>query len=167
VEEIKTRKPPIRDGLGDGLHWAILTGELSLPIIRHYSGQGLACKNNLEGYFGPRFGCPAPAQSLGDRPGLNGAESKDDARQMKYSVSVRTLCEFTAKSGDLGLRFTPAPSAQEVIAGHGIVTLRRASPYQAEVGLAYLKRFTPAGEGIGFAVLAALSARPSIFQESA
>lgn len=55
---------------------------------------------------------------------------------MKYSVSVRTLCEFTAKSGDLDLRFTPAPSAQEGIAGHGIVTSRRPFPYQAEVSLA-------------------------------
>jgi DNA excision repair protein ERCC-2 len=64
------------------------------------------------------------------------ATSEDDPRQMKYSVSVRTLCEFTAKSGDLDLRFTPAPSAQEGTAGHRIVTSRRASPYQAEVSLA-------------------------------
>lgn len=55
---------------------------------------------------------------------------------MKYNVSVRTLCEFTAKSGDLDLRFTHAPSAQEGIAGHGIVTSRRLSSYQAEVSLA-------------------------------
>jgi len=30
---------------------------------------------------------------------------------------VRTLCEFTAKRGDLDVRFTPTPSAQEGIAG--------------------------------------------------
>jgi Rad3-related DNA helicase len=60
------------------------------------------------------------------------------------------LCEFTAKWGDLGLRFTPPPSAQEGIAGHGIVTSRRASPYQAEVSFAYLKRFTPTREGYWF-----------------
>jgi hypothetical protein len=28
-------------------------------------------------------------------------------------VAVRALCEFTARSGDLDLRFTPAPSALE------------------------------------------------------
>jgi hypothetical protein len=60
MEEIKTRKPPIRDGLGNGLHWAILTGELSLSIIRHYSGQGLACENNLEGYFRPKLAARRP-----------------------------------------------------------------------------------------------------------
>ena len=54
---------------------------------------------------------------------------------MKYTVSVRTLSEFTAKRGDLDLRFTPAPSAQEGIAGHGIVTSRRAPPYQTEISL--------------------------------
>jgi DNA excision repair protein ERCC-2 len=55
---------------------------------------------------------------------------------MKYTVSVRTLCEFTAKQGDLDLRFTPAPSAQEGIAGHGTVTSRRTPQYQAEISLA-------------------------------
>ena len=54
---------------------------------------------------------------------------------MKYAVSVRALCEFTAKQGDLDLRFTPAPSAQEGVAGHGIVTSRRPPHYQAEVSL--------------------------------
>ena len=34
---------------------------------------------------------------------------------MSYSVAVRALCEFTAKVGDLDLRFTPSPSAQEGI----------------------------------------------------
>jgi DNA excision repair protein ERCC-2 len=28
-------------------------------------------------------------------------------------VAVRELCEFTAKQGDLDLRFTPAPTALE------------------------------------------------------
>ena len=28
---------------------------------------------------------------------------------MKYEISVRSLCEFTAKQGDLDLRFTPGP----------------------------------------------------------
>ena len=44
---------------------------------------------------------------------------------MSYSVAVRALCEFTAKVGDLDLRFTPSPSAQEGIAGHRTVASRR------------------------------------------
>ena len=54
---------------------------------------------------------------------------------MKYLVAVRALCEFTAKHGDLDLRFTPAPSAQEGIAGHALVASRRGEGYQSEVGL--------------------------------
>ncbi|MES2934742.1 MAG: ATP-dependent DNA helicase [Pseudomonadota bacterium] len=53
----------------------------------------------------------------------------------KYTVAVRALCEFTAKQGDLDQRFTPAPSAQEGIAGHAVVTARRGQGYQAEVTL--------------------------------
>ncbi|BCR06469.1 hypothetical protein DESUT3_35380 [Desulfuromonas versatilis] len=52
-----------------------------------------------------------------------------------YQVAVRVLCEFTAKSGDLDLRFTPAPSAQEGIAGHGVVAARRGEGYRREVPL--------------------------------
>jgi DNA excision repair protein ERCC-2 len=54
---------------------------------------------------------------------------------VKYVVAVRTLCEFTAKEGDLDLRFTPSPSAQEGIAGHVAVASRRTPGYQAEVSL--------------------------------
>ncbi len=54
---------------------------------------------------------------------------------MKYQVSVRALCEFTAKHGDLDLRFTPSPSAQEGIAGHALVASRRGDDYQSEVSL--------------------------------
>ena len=52
-----------------------------------------------------------------------------------YVVAVRALCEFTAKVGDLDLRFTPSPTAQEGIAGHGVVTSRRGPQYQAELSL--------------------------------
>ncbi|MNZ13709.1 ATP-dependent DNA helicase DinG [compost metagenome] len=54
---------------------------------------------------------------------------------MAYSVAVRALCEFTAKCGDLDLRFTPAPTAQEGIAGHALVASRRGEGYQAELAL--------------------------------
>jgi Rad3-related DNA helicase len=49
---------------------------------------------------------------------------------------VRALCEFTAKGGDLDLRFTPSPTAQEGIAGHRTVAARRSPGYQTEVPLA-------------------------------
>jgi Rad3-related DNA helicase len=70
---------------------------------------------------------------------------------VSYVVAVRALCEFTAKTGDLDLRFTPAPSAQEGIAGHGIVAARRDENYQAEVALSgsYLE-LTVRGRADGF-----------------
>lgn len=57
--------------------------------------------------------------------------SKDES----YSIAVRALCEFTAKQGDLDLRFTPSPTAQEGIAGHAQVGARRSDSYQREVSL--------------------------------
>jgi DNA excision repair protein ERCC-2 len=54
-----------------------------------------------------------------------------------YVVAVRALCEFTAKAGDLDLRFTPAPTAQEGQMGHAVVAARRkGTHYQAELSLA-------------------------------
>lgn len=52
-----------------------------------------------------------------------------------YVLAVRALCDFTAKRGDLDLRFTPSPSALEGMAGHRAVALRRPPHYQTEVGL--------------------------------
>ncbi len=54
---------------------------------------------------------------------------------MSYVVAVRMLCEFTAKRGDLDLRFTPAPTALEGIEGHAAVAARRGPRYEAEVTL--------------------------------
>jgi len=54
---------------------------------------------------------------------------------MTYTIAVRALCEFTAKCGDLDLRFTPGPSAQDGIAGHAVVRSRRRAGYQAELSL--------------------------------
>lgn len=52
-----------------------------------------------------------------------------------YKIAVRALCEFTAKAGDLDLRFTPSPTAQEGIAGHTVVTGRRDDDYEKEIAL--------------------------------
>ena len=54
---------------------------------------------------------------------------------MTYTIAVRSLCEFTAKEGDLDLRFTPSPTAQEGIAGHKLVASRRPAHYESEVSL--------------------------------
>ncbi|MEC4722035.1 helicase C-terminal domain-containing protein [Noviherbaspirillum sp. CPCC 100848] len=45
------------------------------------------------------------------------------------------MTEFTAKRGDLDLRFTPAPTAQEGIAGHAVVAGRRPAGYECEITL--------------------------------
>lgn len=58
------------------------------------------------------------------------------AGSVSYVVAVRALCEFTAKQGDLDLRFTPSPTAQEGINGHAVVSARRGPGYQSEVSLA-------------------------------
>jgi len=55
---------------------------------------------------------------------------------MTRAVAVRALCEFTAREGDLDLRFTPSPSALEGIVGHQRVSERRGPDYRSEVPLA-------------------------------
>ncbi len=54
---------------------------------------------------------------------------------MTYKVAVRALCEFTAKRGNLDMRFTPSPSAMEGVAGHRTIASRRDSSYQTELTL--------------------------------
>ncbi|MBN8750812.1 Uncharacterised protein [Xylophilus ampelinus] len=50
-------------------------------------------------------------------------------------VSVRALCAFAARAGDLDLRFTPAPSGLEGAEGHRRVQARRGPGYESEIGL--------------------------------
>lgn len=68
-----------------------------------------------------------------------------------YTVAVRTLCEFAAKQGDLDFRFTPAPTAQEGIAGHQTVASRRSTSYRSEIRLsATFKHLVVRGRADGF-----------------
>ena len=53
----------------------------------------------------------------------------------KLRVSVRSLCAFAARRGDLDLRFTPSPSAQQGREGHRLVARRRGESYEAEISL--------------------------------
>ena len=50
-------------------------------------------------------------------------------------MAVRSLCDFAARRGDLSTRFTPAPTAQQGLAGHLIVGARRGPNYQREITL--------------------------------
>ncbi|MET3513926.1 DNA excision repair protein ERCC-2 [Pseudacidovorax sp. 1753] len=50
-------------------------------------------------------------------------------------VSVKSLCAFAAKAGDLDIRFVPAPTAHEGQAGHTLVQSRRGPGYEREVAL--------------------------------
>lgn len=52
-----------------------------------------------------------------------------------YTVSVRSLCEFTAKRGDLDRRFTPSATALEGQALQMAVYARRAPGYETELPL--------------------------------
>ncbi len=54
---------------------------------------------------------------------------------MTYTVSVRALCDFTAKRGDLDRRFTPAPTAREGQYAHTLAASRRGGGYQKELAL--------------------------------
>ncbi len=54
---------------------------------------------------------------------------------MNLRIAVRELCELAAKEGDLDLRFTPSPTAQEGMAGHATVVARRGPDYVAELPL--------------------------------
>ena len=50
-------------------------------------------------------------------------------------VGVRELCEFTAREGDLDVRFGMSPNARQGVAGHETVAARRGTDYQREVTL--------------------------------
>ena len=67
---------------------------------------------------------------------MNESAQSVSGNSPQYTVAVRTLCEFTAKQGDLDLRFTPSATALEGIAGHAVVAARRGPGYQAELSLA-------------------------------
>ena len=74
-------------------------------------------------------GTEAPSASIG-------AEADGSAAAAwAHTVSVRSLCEFVAKRGDLDRRFTPSATALEGIAGQAAVVARRGPDYESEVAL--------------------------------
>ncbi len=66
---------------------------------------------------------PAAARADGDVPGWT------------YTVSVRALCEFGARQGDLDRRFTPSATALEGLQGQQTVARRRGPDYETEIAL--------------------------------
>lgn len=66
---------------------------------------------------------------------VSGEIQDSSVQRPAIGVAVRELCEFCAKRGDLDRRFTPAPTAQQGIAGHGTVAGRRATGYERELPL--------------------------------
>ncbi len=76
----------------------------------------------------------APPNAPSD-PALPAACAEAQAPGWDYTVSVRALCEFSAKRGDLDRRFTPSATALEGLWGQGQVTARRGQDYETEVAL--------------------------------
>ena len=72
----------------------------------------------------------ATASGAGER-----APGERAASPWLYTVSVRELCEFTAKRGDLDRRFTPSATALEGMQGQSTVTQRRGQNYETEIAL--------------------------------
>jgi len=72
-------------------------------------------------------GAAPPAQAL--------PEPEPEPEAAAYTVSVRSLCEFTAKRGDLDRRFTPSATALEGIKSQQTVAARRGQDYESEIVL--------------------------------
>jgi DNA excision repair protein ERCC-2 len=68
---------------------------------------------------------------MSDLPGNTPVCAPDPA----CTVSVRALCEFTARQGDLDRRYTPSATALEGQMGQAAVTARRGADYETEIAL--------------------------------
>ena len=83
----------------------------------------------------------SPDQDAADRQGMpstgatGAAPGEPPAHAWAYTVSVRELCEFTAKRGDLDRRFTRSATALEGLMGQGTVAGRRGQDYETEITL--------------------------------
>lgn len=69
------------------------------------------------------------------RPDGDRSRPGSDALRDIPSVSVRSLCEFTARHGDLDRRFTPSATALEGLQGQALVAARRGAGYETEIVL--------------------------------
>jgi len=76
---------------------------------------------------------PPPTPDHPDMP--KGKAAADVQPAWIYTVPVRSLCEFSARRGDLDRRFTPSATALEGQQGQAAVTARRGTDYESEVAL--------------------------------
>lgn len=82
---------------------------------------------------------------------------------MTRSVSVRTLCAFVARQGDLDHRYTPSPTSLEGIQGHQQLAQSRGPGFEAEVALeTTCEGLTVRGRADGLWRQGAYSAHPKI-----
>ena len=89
----------------------------------------MALMQSLSSEPNPQIAQPVHSESAG------GGQTPAGSPSWSYSVSVRSLCEFTAKQGDLDRRFTPSATALEGLNGQAAVRARRSSEYQSEIAL--------------------------------
>jgi len=76
------------------------------------------------------------ASRVPSRPAVGGQPpAAPSAHGWVYTVSVRELCEFTAKRGDLDRRFTPTATALEGRVGENTVAQRRGQDYETQIVL--------------------------------
>lgn len=75
-------------------------------------------------------------ETLSTKPTSTPCADAPGAEDWTYTVSVRSLCEFTAKRGDLDRRFTPSATALEGLNGQAAVAARRGTDYERELPLA-------------------------------
>jgi len=78
---------------------------------------------------------PPPPRSRKLSRVMRNAVARVEGSAVTYVVAVRELCDFTAKQGDLDIRFTPSPSAVEGMEGHITVASNRREGYQTEITL--------------------------------
>jgi len=82
------------------------------------------------------FVLPRAPVDLNDAAGAApAAQALPEPEAAAYTVSVRSLCEFTAKRGDLDRRFTPSATALEGIKSQQTVAARRGQDYESEIVL--------------------------------
>jgi hypothetical protein len=89
----------------------------AMPLELSYAEASVAC-------------AAAPPSAAGGQ-----AHGQPTAPAWTYTVSVRELCEFTAKRADLDRRFTPSATALEGLMGQGMVAQRRGQDYETEIAL--------------------------------
>jgi len=77
----------------------------------------------------------AEAATRADTGAVTGAAVGAVAGRAPCAVSVRALCEFTARQGDLDRRYTPSATALEGQMGQAAVTAARGADYESEIAL--------------------------------